>query len=50
LFAKAIAIGESEIKPRNFIFDKPYYIILKHKNQEHPYFVMKVNNAELMEK
>lgn len=32
------------------IFDKPFFIIVKKKAQANPYFVMKIENAELMEK
>jgi hypothetical protein len=36
--------------PKKMIFDKPFFIIIKHTNQVNPYFVMKVANAELMKK
>lgn len=32
------------------IFNKPFLIIIKRKNQVNPYFVMKVDNAELLTK
>jgi hypothetical protein len=35
---------------KNLIFDKPFMLILKEKNSEVPYFVMWVDNAELMVK
>ncbi len=37
-------------EPRNFIFDKPYWVIMKRKNSENPYFILGVNNVELMKK
>lgn len=36
--------------PKHIVFDKPFFIIVKKKAQANPYFVMKVENAELMEK
>ncbi len=35
-------------QPKKMIFDKPFLIIIKRVNTENPYFVMKVNNAELL--
>ena len=35
-------------KPRMFIFDKPFLIYLKQKIGKYPYFVLWVNNPELM--
>ena len=58
----AIAESEGEVKsmadtaesakpkPRRFVFDKPFFIILKTREYKNPYFVMKVNDTELMEK
>lgn len=37
-------------KPKNFLFDKPYWIIMKRTNSQNPYFILGVNNTELMEK
>ncbi len=36
-------------KPRHFKLDKPYWIIMKRSNSNNPYFVLGVNNTELME-
>lgn len=36
--------------PKKMIFDKPFLIIIKKKGQANPYFVMKVENTELMQK
>lgn len=40
-----------EIKhPKKMIFDKTFYIIIRRADQKNPYFVMKVENIELMSK
>ncbi len=36
-------------KPRHFKLDKAYWIIMKQSNSSNPYFVLGVNNTELME-
>lgn len=36
--------------PKHMVFDKPFFIIVKKKEQVNPYFVMKVETTELMEK
>ena len=36
-------------KPKNFIMDKPYWVIMKKTDSENPYFILGVNNVELME-
>ncbi|MDA3839681.1 MAG: hypothetical protein PF572_01195 [Patescibacteria group bacterium] len=36
--------------PRNFILDEPYWIIMKRSDSQKPYFILGVNNTELMEK
>ncbi len=38
-----------EEKPRHFILDKPYWIIMKSKDSTNPYFILGINNTELME-
>lgn len=38
------------LHPKKLIFDKPFFIIIKHTAQANPYFVMKVENGELMER
>lgn len=38
------------IHPKKMIFDSPFYMIIKHVDITNPYFVMKVNNTELMKK
>ncbi|MFC1730076.1 hypothetical protein ACFL6I_07035 [candidate division KSB1 bacterium] len=37
-------------KPKRMIFDKPFLILLKRKDSNHPYFAMYVSNSELMKK
>lgn len=35
-------------KYKSFILDKPYWVIMKRKNSQNPYFILGVNNTELM--
>ena len=35
-------------EPKKLIFDKPFLIIIKEKEKEEPYFLMWINNSELM--
>lgn len=45
------SMEEETIKhPKKMIFDKTFYIVMKHIDQANPYFVMKVDNVELMSK
>jgi hypothetical protein len=45
------ASAEPIIKhPKSMIFDKPFLIVIKRKEQINPYFVMTINNAELLTK
>jgi hypothetical protein len=37
-------------KPKNFILNKPYWVVMQRKNSSNPYFILGVNNTELMEK
>ena len=46
--AYSIAISQKP-HPKHLKFDKPFYIIVEHLNRD-PYFVMKVDNLELLEK
>jgi hypothetical protein len=42
---------EETIKhPKKLIFDKPFFVVIKRKDQTNPYFTMRVDNVELMEK
>jgi len=36
-------------KPKNFILDKPYWVVMKRADSQNPYFILGVNNVELME-
>ena len=40
----------SQPKVRRFILDKPFWVIMKRKDRQHPYFILGVKNTELMEK
>ena len=37
-------------QPKSLLFDRPFLLCLKKKSAEYPYFMMWVDNAELMEK
>lgn len=37
-------------KSKNFILNKPYWVIMKRADSQNPYFILGVNNTELMEK
>ncbi len=45
---KGAAPSLDEEKPRYFKLDKPYWIIMKRSNSKNPYFMLGVNNTELM--
>jgi hypothetical protein len=45
---KEEAPAPGNAKPRMFIFDKPFLIYLKQKIGKYPYFVLWINNTELM--
>lgn len=45
---KGEAPAPGDAKPRMFIFDKPFLIYLKQKIGKYPYFVLWINNPELM--
>jgi hypothetical protein len=56
------AVAESEVnlttdsssqevtKPKSMICDRPFYVIIQRKDRPNPYFMMKVEDSELMEK
>lgn len=37
-------------KNKNFILDKPYWVVMQKDNSQNPYFILGVTNTELMEK
>ena len=37
-------------EPRNFILNKPYWVIMKRADSDKPYFILGINNTELMKK
>lgn len=43
-----MAAPESKEHVRNFILDKPFWVIMIQKHSTNPYFIMGVNNTELM--
>ncbi len=36
--------------PRNFILNKPFWLIMKRQDSQNPYFILGVNNTEIMAK
>jgi hypothetical protein len=46
VLAKSIQFDDE--KPRKFIMDKPYWIIMKRKDSPNPYFILGINNTNLM--
>lgn len=44
----AISLSKSASMPRWLVFDRPFLLCLKEKNGQYPYFVMWVDNAELL--
>jgi serine protease inhibitor len=45
----SMALAEENIqKPKKLIFDKPFIILMRNIKKSNPYFVMKVDNTELM--
>jgi len=42
------AIEPVKTHPKRMIFDKPFFIIVKRANSDNPYFMMKVENSELL--
>jgi hypothetical protein len=47
VLGKSAQIDDEE--PRHFVLDKPYWIIMKRKDSRAPYFLLGINNVELME-
>ena len=37
-----------KVKPKNLLFDKPFFIMLKKKNSKNPYFGAWIANTELL--
>jgi hypothetical protein len=40
----------TKVLPKRMIFDKPFFVIVKRTNSENPYFVLYVQNSELLTK
>ena len=48
-FALVDSAGEpTKIKPKKMVFDKPFFIVIKRAESTNPYFVMWVQNSELL--
>jgi hypothetical protein len=43
-----VALSEDGSKPRQFIFDKPFLILLERRDAARPYFALWVDNPELL--
>jgi hypothetical protein len=41
-------MGKEKMHPKNMVFDKPFFIIIKRLDKPNPYFMMKVENAKLL--
>lgn len=50
MFATAILPDKEEKITRRFFLDKPYWIIMKKVDSNNPYFILGVNNTEIMKK
>ena len=44
----SVGIAPEPPHPKRMIFNKPFYVLMKRIDQQNPYFVMKVENAELL--
>lgn len=42
--------GGSRKTPRYFVLDEPFWVVMKQRDSQNPYFILGVNNTELMEK
>jgi hypothetical protein len=40
----------SQVVPRYFKLDKPYWVIMKQADSQNPFFILGINNTELMER
>ncbi len=41
---------EPQPKPKHLVLDKPFWVVMQRKDSKNPYFLLGVNNTELMEK
>lgn len=48
-FTNSINMQEIKKRPKYFILNKPYWIIMKRADSNNPYFILGVNNTEVME-
>jgi len=47
---ESIAMPTEQLTPKNFILDKPYWVVMERTDSQNPYFILGINNAKLMEK
>jgi hypothetical protein len=40
--------GHDVYKPKQLLLDKPYWVMMKRFNSDNPYFILGVQNIELM--
>lgn len=45
----ALVDGEEVMRPPNLVFDKPFVVVLQKKKSLFPYFILKVENEEIMD-
>ncbi len=45
-----VGISNNEPKYKEFILDKPFWIVMKRTESNNPYFILGVNNENVMEK
>ncbi|MEI6627466.1 MAG: hypothetical protein WCL61_02630 [bacterium] len=46
----ALGARVDEVKPKNLTLNKPYWIVMKRSDSQNPYFILGVNNTELMKR
>lgn len=45
-----VSLDSKPVKIRKFILDKPYWVVMKRKDSKNPYFILGIENTELMKK
>lgn len=48
--AVGMVIGEAPIVPKKLYLNKPFWVVMKKSDSKNPYFILGINNTELMEK
>ncbi len=49
IISKSLEIDNAVLQ-RNFIFNKPFWVVMQRKGAENPYFILGINNSKLMRK